>query len=176
VIIAQGVEAGGHRGMFLETDVQNQLGTMALVPQVVDAVTVPVVAAGGITDARAVEAAQALGAASVQVGTAFLLAPESLTSAVHRAVLQSTAAERTVLTNVFSGKPARSVVNRMIEELGPISTVAPAFPVPSFVLARLRGAAEAAGSSDYSPLWAGQGAPLARAEPAGDIVRRLVGG
>ena len=128
-IIAQGVEAGGHRGMFLSDDVTTQVGTMALLPQIVGAVKVPVIAAGGIVDANSVAAAMALGAAGVQVGTAYLLCPEATTSAVHRAALKSEAARHTAITNVFTGRPARGIVNRLMRELGPMSAAAPAFPL-----------------------------------------------
>jgi nitronate monooxygenase len=123
-IIAQGNEAGGHRGNFLTSDLTTQIGTFALVPQVVSAVRVPVIATGGIADARGVAAALRLGAAAVQVGTAYLLCPEATTSAVHRAALSSDA-RHTALTNLFSGRPARGIVNRIMRELGPISPSAP---------------------------------------------------
>lgn len=174
VIIAQGVEAGGHRGMFLTTDITTQVGTMALVPQVVNAVRVPVIAAGGIATSAGVRAALSLGAAAVQVGTAFLLCPEASTSATHRAVLASEAAQHTALTNIFTGRPARGVVNRAIREIGPMSVVAPAFPLAVTAMFPLRAALEAKGSSDFSPLWAGQYASACRAVPAADVVRELV--
>ena len=129
-IIAQGLEAGGHRGMFLSEDLGTQVGTLALVPQVVAAVKVPVIAAGGIADAKGVRAAMALGAAGVQVGTAYLLCPEATTSAVHRAALRGDAARLTALTNVFSGRPARGIVNRLMRELGPISAARRPSPSP----------------------------------------------
>jgi nitronate monooxygenase len=128
-IIAQGFEAGGHRGMFLSDDLDTQVGTLALVPQIVKAVKTPVIAAGGIADAKGVAAALALGAAGVQVGTAYLLCPEATTSAVHRVALKRGAARGTALTNVFTGRPARGIVNRIMREIGPISTAAPAFPL-----------------------------------------------
>ena len=124
-VIAQGLEAGGHRGMFLSTDLNTQVGTLALVPQIVGAVKVPVIAAGGIADAAGVAAAMKLGAAGVQVGTAYLLCPEAATSALHRAALKSDAARLTALTNVFTGRPARGIVNRAMRELGPMSNLAP---------------------------------------------------
>lgn len=154
VIIAQGVEAGGHRGMFLSDDLTTQLGTLALVPQIVAAVTLPVVAAGGIADARGVRAALALGAHGVQVGTAYLSCPEARTTAVHRAALAD--AHHTALTNVFSGRPARGIVNRLMRELGPIADGVPSFPHASGALAPLRAAAEQRGDGSFSPLWAGQ--------------------
>ncbi|MBA4341351.1 MAG: 2-nitropropane dioxygenase [Methylibium sp.] len=172
-IIAQGVEAGGHRGVFLGDDISTQPGTFALLPQIVDAVELPVIAAGGIADGRGMAAALTLGAAGVQIGTAYLLAPECKTPAVHRAALQSAAAEHTSLTNLFSGRPARGIVNRLMRELGPLSVLAPAFPQASAALAPLRAAAEARGSADFTPLWAGQAASLARAQPAAEITRRI---
>lgn len=171
-IIAQGLEAGGHRGIFGTEDLNTQLGTLALVPQVVQAVDRPVIAAGGIADAAGVRAAMALGAAGVQVGTAYLLCPEATTSAVHRAALASPAAAQTALTNLFSGRPARGIVNRLMRELGPMGA-APAFPHASAAVAPLRTAAEALGSGDFSPLWAGQNVSGCRAVPAAELTRAL---
>ena len=155
-VIAQGIEAGGHRAMFLSEDLDTQLGTFALVPQIVQSVGVPVIAAGGIADAKGVAAAMALGAAGVQVGTAYLLCAEATTSAVHRAALKSEAARTTAITNIFTGRPARGIVNRIMRELGPISAAAPAFPLAAPAMAPLRARAEGLGSGDFSPLWAGQ--------------------
>jgi nitronate monooxygenase len=173
-VIAQGLEAGGHRGHFLSQDLGEQLGTLALVPQIVDAVKVPVIAAGGIADARAVAAALALGATAVQVGTAYLLCPEATTSALHRSALESQAARTTALTNLFTGRPARGIVNRLMRELGPLSPVAPPFPLASAALAPLRAAAERAGRTDFSQLWAGQNVSGCRRVPAADLTRGLV--
>jgi nitronate monooxygenase len=172
-IIAQGVEAGGHRGMFLSEDLSAQLGTFALLPQVVRAVKVPVIAAGGIADARGVAAAMALGAAGVQVGTAYLLCPEAATSAVHRAALASESARHTALTNVFTGRPARGIVNRIMRELGPMSAAAPAFPLATAAVAPLRAKAEGQGSGDFSPLWCGQNASGCKPVPAGELTQAL---
>jgi len=154
-IVAQGLEAGGHRGMFLSEDLATQVGTFALVPQVARAVRAPVIAAGGIVDADGVAAALRLGAAGVQIGTAYLRAAEATTSAVHRAALANEAAVTTAVTNLFSGRPARGIVNRLMRERGPIGAT-PAFPLASAALAPLRAKAEAAGRGDFSPLWAGQ--------------------
>lgn len=173
-IIAQGAEAGGHRGMFLTEDLATQVGTPALVPQIARAVRVPVIAAGGIADAKSVAAAMALGAAGVQVGTAYLLCPEATTSAVHRAALKSEAARHTALTNVFTGRPARGIVNRVIRELGPMSTAAPAFPLAAAAMAPLRAKAEARGNGDFSPLWAGQNAAGCREVQAAQLTRALL--
>lgn len=175
-IIAQGVEAGGHRGMFLTDDLTTQVGTFALVPQIVAAVKVPVIAAGGVADAAGVAAAMALGAAGVQVGTAYLLCPEATTSALHRAALQSDAARHTALTNLFTGRPARGIVNRLMRELGPLSAKPPAFPLATAAVAPLRAQAEAAGSGDFSPLWSGQNASGCRAMPAAALTRALAAG
>lgn len=172
-IIAQGVEAGGHRGIFLGDDLATQVGTFALVPQVVAAVKVPVIAAGGIADARGVAAAMALGAAGVQVGTAFLLCPEATTSAVHRAALKSEAARHTALTNLFTGRPARGIVNRIMKDLGAISSAPPEFPLATSAIAPLRAKAEASGSGDFSPLWSGQNASGCKEAPAAQLVREL---
>jgi nitronate monooxygenase len=174
-IVAQGLEAGGHRGSFLSDDLTLQAGTFALLPQMVAAVDVPVIAAGGIADPGGVAAALALGAAGVQVGTSYLLCPEATTSAVHRAALKSRAAPHTALTNLFTGRPARGIVNRAMRELGPISPVAPAFPLAAAAIAPLRAAAERAGSGDYSPLWCGQNASGCREIPAARLTRELAG-
>lgn len=155
-IIAQGLEAGGHRGMFLHTDITTQMGTLALVPQIVRAVKVPVIAAGGISTAHGVCAAMALGASGVQAGSAYLLCPEATTTALHRAALQTDAARHTALTNLFTGAPARGIVNRFIAEHGPMNGELPAFPLATAASAPLRAAAEKTGNSDFSPLWAGQ--------------------
>lgn len=172
-IIAQGFEAGGHRGLFLSTDLTTQTGTFALLPQIVHAVSVPVIAAGGIADAQGVAAALALGAAGVQIGTSYLLCPEATTTNVHRAALASDAVRHTALTNVFTGRPARGIVNRVMRELGPISGAVPAFPLATSALAPLRAKAESAGSGDFSPLWSGQNASGCRTIPAGELTHAL---
>ncbi len=172
-IIAQGLEAGGHRGAFLSEHPSVQVGTFALLPQIVRAVKLPVIAAGGIADAKGVAAAMALGAAGVQVGTAYLLCPEATTSPLHRAALKSEAARHTALTNLFSGRPARGIVNRIMKELGPINAAAPAFPLAAAAIAPLRAKAESRGSSDFSPLWSGQNASGCREIPAGQLTREL---
>ncbi|MBI3197718.1 MAG: DUF561 domain-containing protein [Rhodospirillales bacterium] len=173
-VIAQGAEAGGHRGMFLVDDISRQAGTMALVPQVVDAVKVPVIAAGGIGDGRGIAAALALGAAGAQIGTAFMLTPEARTTALHRAALKQANDNSTTLTNVFTGRPARGIVNRIVREVGPMSSDAPAFPLAAEATQPLRGPAEAKGSTDFTPLWSGQAPSLAREMPAGAVVAKLV--
>ncbi|MCY7389098.1 MAG: nitronate monooxygenase [Burkholderiales bacterium] len=175
-VIAQGLEAGGHRGIFLSDDLSTQVGTMALLPQIVDAVKVPVIAAGGIADARGVAAAMKLGAAAVQIGTAYMLCPESTTSANHRAALKSEAARHTALTNLFTGRPARGIVNRLMRELGAISPAAPAFPLATAAIAPLRASAERAGSGDFSPLWSGQNASGCKEIPAAQLTRELAAG
>ena len=174
-IIAQGLEAGGHRGIFLSNDLSTQVGTMALLPQIVAAVKLPVIAAGGIADCKGVAAALALGAAGVQVGTAYLLCPEATTSAVHRAALKSEAARHTALTNLFTGRPARGIVNRLMRELGPISAAPPAFPLATAAIAPLRAKAESQGSGDFSPLWSGQNASGCKEIPAGRLTCELAG-
>jgi nitronate monooxygenase len=172
-VIAQGNEAGGHRGMFLTDDFAAQPGTFALVPQIVDAVKVPVIAAGGVTDARGIAAAFALGAAGAQIGTAYLWCPEAKISAPHRAALASARDDGTALTNLMTGRPARGFINRVMREIGPVADVAPEFPLAAGALAPLRAKAEAQGSGDFSPLWAGQAAALGRALPAGELTRKL---
>jgi len=175
-IVAQGVEAGGHRGMFLSDDLTMQVGTFALLPQVVDAVKLPVIAAGGIADAQGVSAAMALGAAGVQIGTAYLLCPETTISAVHRAALKSDAARHTALTNIFTGRPARGIMNHVMKELGPMNSAAPAFPLATSAIAPLRAKAEAEGSGDFSPLWSGQNASGCKEVPAARLTLELAAG
>jgi nitronate monooxygenase len=174
-VIAQGLEAGGHRGMFLTDDLNTQMGSFALLPQVVGALRIPVVAAGGIADAKGVAAALSLGAAGVQIGTSYLLCPEATTSAVHRSALKGEAARLTALTNVFSGRPARGIMNRLMRELGPLGAAVPAFPLASLALAPLRAEAERLGRDDFSPLWAGQNASGCREVPAAVLTRELAG-
>ena len=173
-VIAQGLEAGGHRGHFLDHDLTRQLGTFALLPQIVKAVKIPVIAAGGIADAAGVKAAMALGAAAVQVGTVYLLCDEATTSPLHRAALKSPVAAHTALTNLFTGRPARGVVNRLMRDLGAISSQAPEFPLATAAIAPLRAAAEKIGSSDFSPLWSGQNASGCREIGAAELTRRLM--
>ncbi len=172
-IIAQGYEAGGHRGMFLSDNIATQAGIMALVPQVVDAVKVPVIASGAIANARGIVAAFALGSAAVQLGTAYLLCPEATLSAVHRQALKNLKDNGTAITNVFSGRPARGIVNRLIREVGPMSPLAPPFPLASSAIAPLRKQSEAAGSEDFAQMWSGQAGGLCRELPAGELTRRL---
>jgi nitronate monooxygenase len=175
-IIAQGLEAGGHRGHFLSHDLALQVGTFALLPQIVRAVKVPVIAAGGIADEQGVAAALALGAAGVQVGTAYLLCPEAATSPMHRAALKSPEAHVTALTNLFTGRPARGMLNRLMRELGPMSSLPPAFPLATTAVAPLRAKAEAQGSGEFSPLWAGQNTQGCRELPAAQLTRELAAG
>lgn len=175
VIIAQGAEAGGHRGMFLTDDIAEQPGTFALAPQVVDAVKVPVIAAGGIADGRGIAAAFALGAAGVQIGTAYLRCPESKVSGPARSALAQAWDDSTVITNVMTGRPARGVANRVMREVGPISQEAPPFPHAATGLAPLRAAAEKLGRVDFSNLWAGQAVRLGRELPAAELTRALAG-
>ncbi len=175
-VIAQGLEAGGHRGMFLTRELGTQLGTFALLPQVVAAVKLPVIAAGGIADAAGVRAAMALGASGVQVGTAYLCCPEASTSAVHRAALVGEAARHTELTTLFTGRPARGIVNRLMRTLGPLNPAAPAFPTATAAIAPLRAHFEALGLGDCTPLWAGQNTSGCRAAPAAEITAALAQG
>lgn len=172
-IIAQGAEAGGHRATFLGGEPHAQVGTMALVPQVVDAVKVPVIAAGGIADARGIVAAFALGASAVQLGTAYLFCPEATIGAPYRRALLEATDDSTTLTNVHSGRPARGIVNRLVREVGPLSDSTPQFPLAANVVAPLRAKAEAAGSSDFSPLWAGQAVALHRSLSAAELTKSL---
>ncbi|MCZ2292941.1 MAG: nitronate monooxygenase [Burkholderiales bacterium] len=174
VVIAQGLEAGGHRGHFLDADLTRQSGVFSLLPLVVRAVSVPVVAAGGIGDAATIAAARALGAAGVQIGSAYLKTPEATTSPLHRALLGTEAASHTAITNLFSGRPARAIVNRLMRECGPLCDEVPAFPLAPAALAPLREAAQARGCSDFSSLWAGQYAATCREAPAAQLTREFV--
>jgi nitronate monooxygenase len=175
VIIAQGAEAGGHRGMFLTENIAEQPGTFALVPQVADAVKVPVIAAGGIADGRGIAAAFALGAAGVQIGSAYLRCPESKVIAPARVALAQAHDDSTVITNVMTGRPARGVANRVMREVGPISPDAPGFPNAATGLAPLRAAAEKLGRVDFTNLWAGQAVRMGREMPAAELTRALAG-
>lgn len=180
-IIAQGVEAGGHRGIFLPEhltgnwafDLSTQQGTFTLLPQIVAAVQCPVIAAGGIADAAGGRAAMVLGAAGVQVGTAYMLCPEANTNQIHRAALQSPAAQDTALTTLFTGRPARGIVNRIMRELGPLSPDAPVFPTATAAIAPLRAAAEKLGLGDFSPLWSGQNTSGCCPIPAAQLTQAL---
>ena len=172
-IIAQGFEAGGHRGMFLTLDISTQVGTMALVPQVVDAVKVPVIAAGGIGDSRGIVAAIALGAAAVQIGTAYLFCAEAKVGPLHRHALRNAKDSQTALTNVLTGRPARAIVNRIVREVGPMSDLAPEFPLAAGALAPLRTKSEAVGSDDFVAMWSGQAVGLGKELPAGELTKRL---
>ncbi|WP_423196405.1 MULTISPECIES: NAD(P)H-dependent flavin oxidoreductase [unclassified Cupriavidus] len=172
-IVAQGFEAGGHRGNFLTGDLEiaTAVGTMALVPQVVDAVSVPVIAAGGIADHRGIHAAFALGASAVQIGTAYLFTPEATLTEAHRKALRSARDNSTALTNLFTGRPARGIVNRLMREVGPISDVAPAFPTAGGALLPLRKATEQAAPGEFTNLWSGQAGPLGREMSSAALTR-----
>jgi len=169
-VIAQGFEAGGHTGRFLGSDAAEAMGLFALLPQVVDAVSVPVVAAGGIADGRGIAAALTLGASAVQLGTAYLHAPETAISAAHRSRLKD---GRTLFTNLMTGGLARGLRGRLVDDLGPIRAEAPAYPLASAALAPIRAAAEAQGEFGFGPMWAGQAAPLGWALPAAELTRKL---
>lgn len=172
-IIAMGYEAGGHRGMFLSDQLHTQVGTLALVPQIVDAVSVPVIAAGGIADSRGIAAAFMLGAAAVQLGTAYLFTPEAKVSKLHRAALASAKDSQTALTNLFTGRPARGIVNRIMREIGPMNASAPAFPTAGGALMPLRSKAEPQGDDGFMNLWAGQAVGIKHALPAETLTRQL---
>ena len=172
-VIAQGLEAGGHSGLFLTNDLTMQLGTMELLPQLVRAVRVPVIASGGIADAQGVQAAMKLSAAGVQVGTAYMLRPEATISRLHRIALKSDRARHTALTNLMTGRPARGIFNRLMQELGPLSDVSPAFPLATAALAPLKAAAEKLGRDDFSNLWSGQNTSSCREIPAAELTHLL---
>jgi nitronate monooxygenase len=173
-VIAMGLEAGGHRGNFLSDDMARQVGIFALVPQIADAIKVPVIAAGGIADARGILAALALGASAVQVGTAYLFCPEARVPRQHLEALANSADDDTMITNVFTGRPARGIANRLMLEVGPMASTAPAFPLASSAVGPLRAKSEPSGSKDFMNLWSGQAAPLAkRGVPAAELTRAL---
>ncbi|MCL1075897.1 NAD(P)H-dependent flavin oxidoreductase [Shewanella dokdonensis] len=174
-VIAQGLEAGGHRGHFLTDELSLQSGTFALLPQLAAALNVPVIAAGGMVDATTIASAMKLGAAAVQVGTAYLLCPETTISQLHRqALVDPQRNQHTALTRVFSGRPARGIVNRLMREQAMADI--PDFPLAASAIAPLRKAAEQQGNSDFSPLWCGQNASGCRAIPAAELTRQLVAG
>ncbi len=172
-VIAQGAEAGGHRGLFLSDDISTQVGLFALLPQIVDALRVPVIAAGGIGDGRGIAAALMLGAQAAQLGTAYLFCPEATLNPRHAEALRRAADDNTALTNLFSGRPARGIVNRLMHEIGPMSDLAPAFPMAGRALAPLRAQAEAQGRDDFTNLWAGQAARLSQPLPASELTLKL---
>lgn len=173
-VIAQGSEAGGHRGLFLSEDLNSQVGTLALLPQIVAAVSVPVIAAGGIGSHAAVKAVMGLGAVAAQVGTAYLLCSEASTGAAHRAALKQPSVA-TAFTNLFSGRPARGIVNRLMRDIGPLNPLAPPFPLAAGALAPLRAHAERLGQGDFSPLWSGQNPGGCREIGAAEMTRSLAG-
>jgi nitronate monooxygenase len=173
IVIAQGFEAGGHRGIFLDDHADQQVGAMALVPQIVDAVKIPVIAAGGIGDGRGIAAALALGASAAQIGTAYLFTPEAKVAPQHRAALKAAWDDETVLTRLFTGRPARGIVNRIMREVGPMSEFAPEFPLAGGALAPLRAKSEPVGMTDFMSLWSGQAMRLGREIPAGELTSLL---
>jgi nitronate monooxygenase len=172
-IHAQGAEAGGHRGTWLRDPMAALVGTMALVPQIVDAVDLPVIAAGGIMDARGIVAALALGASAVQMGTAFLACPESGAHPDHKRRIPESRAEDLVLTRAFSGRPARGISNRFIEEMAAHEDDFAGFPAQNALTRPLRNAAAQQNRPEFLSMWAGQGAALAEALPAADLVAKL---
>ena len=175
-VIAQGIEAGGHRGCFMTSDMTTQSETLLLLPRICEKVALPVIAAGGIACPEDAAAAMAMGADGVQVGTAFLLCPEANTSPLHRHALTNKASLHTALTNVFSGRPARGIVNRLIREVGPMASSAPSFPAAASSVTALRQAAEASGSVDFTPLWCGQNTTACREAPAAELLCWLAQG
>ncbi len=172
VVVAQGSEAGGHRGSFAQPFEAAMIGTMALVPQVVDAVRVPVIASGGIMDGRGIAAALALGASAVQMGTAFLTCEEAGISDAYKQAILDTAAHETCITRAFSGRPARGIVNRVMKEIGDQDV--PGFPLQNALTRPLRTEAGKRGRTEFLSLWAGQGLGLARRQSAAALMKRLV--
>ncbi|MFJ3485337.1 NAD(P)H-dependent flavin oxidoreductase [Pseudomonas sp. NPDC090202] len=175
-IIAMGYEAGGHRGMFLSDQLYTQVGTMALVPQIADAVSVPVIATGGIADSRGIAASFMLGASAVQLGTTYLFTPEAKVSKLHHAALRQAQDSQTALTNLFTGRPARGIVNRIMREIGPVNAAAPAFPTPGGALMPLRAKAEPQGDNGFMNLWAGQAVGIKHELSAETLTRQLASG
>jgi nitronate monooxygenase len=174
-VIAQGLEAGGHRGHFLSHDLSLQLPLRELLAGLAHAIDLPRIAAGGIGSHADVRAALQAGASAVQVGTSYLLCPEATTSAVHRTAIQRTPAPETALTNLFSGRPARGITNRLMRELGPLSDLPPEFPLAADAIAPLRAHAEPLHRDDFSPLWAGTNTAACSTRSAADITRALAG-
>ena len=174
MIVASGFEAGGHRASFLREPEDCLTGTMALIPQVVDTVKIPVLAAGGIVDGRGTAAALKLGASAVQIGTAFLACQESNATPLHREKLFSTDARRTTLTRGFTGRLARSIHNEFIDALRGKEPVLAPYPVQAWLTAQLKSAALAANRADVISLWSGQGAPLLKHRHAAELLRALV--
>ncbi len=174
-IIAQGVEAGGHRGHFLDMDLGLQQAMLPLVESMVAQLELPIIAAGGIGSRGDVLRALEAGASAVQVGTAYLLTPEAQISPLHRQAIAAGTQPDTALTNLFSGRPARGIVNRLMQDLGPVRNDLPSFPLAGSALTTLRTAAEAQGKSDFSPLWAGSNFAHCRSETAADVTQRLGG-
>ena len=172
-IIAQGIEAGGHRGMFLSQDLMSQSNTKALVKQIKESINLPVIAAGGISSSNEVVEHLENGAQAIQIGTSYLLSTEAKTSIFHRQAIQSNQPPKTALTNLFSGRPARAIVNRVIKELGPLSKYAPAYPHAATTMSYLRKTAEGNGSSDFTPLWCGQNTRGCDSISAYDLTLRL---
>jgi nitronate monooxygenase len=171
-VIAQGFEAGGHTARFLASDPAEAVGLFALLPQIVDAVSVPVIAAGGIADGRGIGAAFVLGASAVQLGTAYLHCPEAMIGSVHRQQLRL---GHTVFTNLLTGGLARGLRGRLVDDLGPVRSEVPPYPLASEALAPIRAAAEKQGETSFGPMWAGQAAPLGNALPAAELTRKLAG-
>lgn len=174
VVCAQGSEAGGHRGTFIGDFESSMTGTMALLPQVVDAVRVPVIAAGGIMDGRAIAAALMLGASGVQMGTAFLTCPESRIAEAWKSTLLDARDDQTRVSRIYSGRYARGIVNEFMHKLTPMADEIPPFPIQNALTAQIRQAAAKANRSEYLSLWAGQGVAMSRGLPAAELVATLV--
>ncbi len=172
-VVASGLEAGGHRGTFLGDWEGSQIGTLALVPACVDALNIPVIAAGAIMDGRGIAAALALGAQAVQMGTAFLACPESAITTAQRAAMATAQATDTRLTRIFSGRPARGILNQALRELQPHEAQIPAYPIQNALMGPIRRAAAQAGDAGHIALWAGQGVGAARVLPAGQLLQTL---
>lgn len=174
LIVATGFEAGGHRVSFLQEPESCLTGTLSLIPQIVDAVKTPIIAAGGIADGRGIAAAMMLGAQGVQIGTAFLACEESSASTLHRDKLFSPDATQTALTRAFTGRLARGIRNRMIDELQPHAANFAQYPVQAWLMAQIKQTAIAANRDDLLPLWSGQSAPLLKHHRARDLCTDLV--
>ncbi|BCT93912.1 2-nitropropane dioxygenase [Lysobacter helvus] len=174
-VIAQGLEAGGHRGHFLSDDLSLQLPLRDLLAGLAHAIDVPLIAAGGIGSHADVRAALRAGASAVQVGTSYLLCPEATTSPVHRTAIARASVPDTALTNLFSGRPARGISNRLMRDLGPLSDLPPAFPLAAEAIAPLRSHAERIGRDDFSPLWSGTNTAGCSTQGAAEITRTLAG-
>lgn len=174
-IVVQGSEAGGHRGSFLKGSQEKLIGLMSLIPQVADKVAIPVIAAGGIMDARGLMAARSLGAAAVQMGTAFLTCKESGANDIHKAAILSASADDTIMTRSFSGKWARGIENQFTRQMKKHELFLPAFPLQNALTQEIRKASASQQTSDFMSLWSGQSPELAKDQTVKELIESIMG-